>query len=247
MPIHRLRRILRAASLVSAIQYLRTETMLRRQFIRLLSGKAAVALAFSLAGCTYYGDDPPRRIFPYPDPNYEYYYYSDINVYFHIHTGFYYHYHGGVWHRSRRLPRHLHLKRRHRRRLYIREPSPYDRNREHRRRYQRPRDGPGDGRGARRDGETHGERVPEHRPRRRLPDDRRGEERLPRTRVEPRRDQDGPRHPAPDVEPRVRRRSERRERVREGESAERLRRWDREERETIEGVRRRRRRWLEQD
>ena len=115
----------------------RTEIMHRRQFIRLLSGSAAVALGFGLAGCTYDGDYPTRRRISYPAPDYGYYYYPDVNVYFHIITGFYYYHHGSVWHRSRRLPRHFHLNRHHRRRLYIREPRPYDRNREHRRELQR--------------------------------------------------------------------------------------------------------------
>ncbi len=165
--------------------------MHRRQFLRLLSGKAAVALGFGLAGCTDYGDYPSRRVSPHPDSYYEYYYYPDVNVYFHIHTGFYYYHHGGVWHRSRRLPSHFRLKRHHRRRLYIRGPRPHDRNREHRREYDRR----GDRRGARRD--------------------------------DPQREG---------------RREGRREERREGRREER-----REERETIEGVRRRRRRWLEQD
>ena len=149
----------------------RTEIMHRRQFIRLLSGSAAVALGFGLAGCTYDGDYPTRRSSSYPAPDYGYYYYPDVNVwistsdelvdfdvYFHIITGFYYYYHGSAWHRSRRLPRHFHLNHHHRRRLYIREPRPYDRNREHRREYGRREGRPGGRREERREGRPEGRR-----------------------------------------------------------------------------------------
>ena len=138
-------------------RFLWVRTMLRRQFIWLLSGKAAVVLGFGLAGCTYPGDYAPATIYPYPGPYYDYYYYPGVNVYFHIHTGFYYYHHGGAWHHSRSLPGHIHLNRSHRRRIHIRERRPYDRNREHRRQHERP----DAERGARRDGEAPEGRTPE--------------------------------------------------------------------------------------
>jgi len=222
------------------IQFFRTKTMHRRQFIRLLSTKAAISLGFGLVGCVYYEDYPQEQIYSYPSSYYDYYYYPDVNVYFHIHTGYFYHQDGGAWRRSRSLPRHIHLSRRHRRRVSIRGQRPYDRNREHRRRYPRS---DGDRR-TRRGGETpEGRRVPEVEPRR---DDGRREEGRPRTRVEPRSGQDGPRPLAPREERREaqrgesgvgtgrRTRPERRERAREAEEAKRLRQQDRQEREAIE-------------
>lgn len=222
--------------------------MHRRRFVQLLTGSAVVALGSGLAACSY-PEYYPRR------PHYGYYYYPNVNVYFHIHTGHYYYRTGSAWHRSRSLPRHIKLDRHRRRHIYIREPRPYDRNREHRREYDRH----GDGRDTRRDGPRArpriGEPSPEQTLRRRIPNEPHPDRRRQSERIEPRRDQAGPgelkrREVRPDD--RGDRRSapiqpDRRATEREREAEDRVRRWDREERETIEGVHRRRRRWLEQD
>jgi hypothetical protein len=222
--------------------------MLRRRFTQLLTGSVAVAFGSGLAACTY-----PEY---YPqDLNYGYYYYPNVNVYFHIDTGYFYYRTGSAWHRSRSLPRHIHLDRRHRRRLSIREPRPYDRNREHRRRYDRDGDGRDTRRGEPRARPRVGEPSPEPTPRRRIPDKPRPEPRRPSEWIKPRRDQAGPGEPKRrEVRPEgmdgrqnapIRPDPPAKERQREAE--ERVRRRDRQERESIRGERRRRPRWLEQD
>ena len=105
--------------------------MNRRQLFRLLSGGAVLALVPALSAC--------ERDYRYPPhPRYNYYYYPHEDVYFHIHTGYYYYFIDGLWIRSRTLPRYIYLRPAYRRTLYIAEPQPYLRNREHRRQFGMP-------------------------------------------------------------------------------------------------------------
>lgn len=114
--------------------------MQRRQFFRILTGSAAVAIGFGASGCVYYPEGPVAA-YDGPDRRYDYYYYPGANVYFHFLSGLYYYHHLGRWHSARRLPRHIRVNRRHRRRLSIRGERPYRRNRQHRRRYSARSDG----------------------------------------------------------------------------------------------------------
>jgi hypothetical protein len=102
--------------------------MHKRQFFRLLSGCMAAALTSTMTGCDVYYAYPPH-------PRYNYYYYPDVDVYYHIYTGYYFYIVDGAWIRSRTLPRHIFLRPAYRRQLFIEEPTPYARNREHRQRF----------------------------------------------------------------------------------------------------------------
>ena len=84
---------------------------------------------------------PPPR----PPHYYDYWYYPYWGVYFHIHTGRYFYRDGRRWQRVQRLPPHIHLDRRRRHLLNIRESRPWERHEEHRRQYPPPESRPGDG------------------------------------------------------------------------------------------------------
>ncbi|MBE9552151.1 MAG: hypothetical protein IMF05_01680, partial [Proteobacteria bacterium] len=120
--------------------------MERRKLVRLMAGTAAIALMPGLAGCvverTVYQPAPVPRPVYRPPEYYNYYYYPNVAVYYHIQTGFYWYFTDGYWRRSRRLPRHIHL-RGPRHTFVIRDENPYQRHRDHRRRYGGPHRGRG--------------------------------------------------------------------------------------------------------
>jgi hypothetical protein len=126
--------------------------MVERSRIRLLAGAAASLLLPGLSGC---GETPckgpppsyrpyyayPPYYYPsyyYPFYYYDYYYYPYWRVYFHIYSGWYYYHDHDHWRRARRLPPHIHLDKRHRRLLRIRDRKPWLRHDEHRRKYPPP-------------------------------------------------------------------------------------------------------------
>jgi hypothetical protein len=109
------------------------------------SGLVALALgpilAITLSACVVV---PAHR--PYPGGavtvDYgEYYYYPNAQVYYSISTGYYFYLSGGVWLRTRILPRRYYLNPRYRVRVRAPRHRPYDRFREHQRRYPNPHEG----------------------------------------------------------------------------------------------------------
>lgn len=171
--------------------------MNRRDLLRLLSGGAAVALVSGVSGCVYSEARPVRRVYPYPGPYgvYDYYYYPGANVYYHQYSDHYYYYDDHVWRRSRRLPRHIHLDDRERRRFEYRGERPYDRNREHREQFstraerlRRRQEEQERARRLRRDRQSELRSEPQRRPRQDRDRDRQTSRRTERDR---RRDDDG--------------------------------------------------------
>lgn len=109
----------------------------RRDFLRISLVSFVGLLGAGLGGCTSYPHGPSHRERRPPRRDYEYYYYPEANVYFHIVTGYYYFPYHGRWYRSQTLPSHFHLTRRYRKRIFIEEARPYQRNHEHREKYGR--------------------------------------------------------------------------------------------------------------
>lgn len=107
----------------------------RRTFVRLTAGSAMVALMPGMTACTtertVYRTAPPA----YPPEYYRYYYYPNAGVYYQVYTGFYFYFFNGAWRRTRQRPVFLNLDRRTRVIIVIRDERPYDRHREHERRY----------------------------------------------------------------------------------------------------------------
>ncbi|NTV95699.1 MAG: hypothetical protein HGA75_09820 [Thiobacillus sp.] len=107
-------------------------------------------LASGLTACTYYPpyDAPDRDDAIYRDrygySDYDYYYYPGISVYFQIRSGYYYYPDHGRWLRVRELPPTIHLDRRWRRHIVVRDAQPYLRHDEHERIYGSRQDHQGD-------------------------------------------------------------------------------------------------------
>ena len=95
-----------------------------------------VSLSVLLTGCVYdpyyYGPPSHSHYSPY---YYDYYYYPSVQVYFHFTTGFYYYRDGGLWRKTRSLPRHISINARDRVRIKVESEKPYSKFPQHNLKY----------------------------------------------------------------------------------------------------------------
>lgn len=84
-----------------------------------------------------------QHVTRYDDPDdqrFDYHYYPHAGVYFHLHSGRYYYRDDRTWVTLHRLPEHIYLDHRARRKLVIREKKPYRHHALHKERYRAPHD-----------------------------------------------------------------------------------------------------------
>ena len=94
------------------------------------------SLTVMVTGCVYdpfyYGPPPHAHYSPY---YYDYYYYPSVQVYFQFTTGYYFYRDGGLWRKTRVLPRRISISAFERVKIKIESDRPYLKFQEHGRKY----------------------------------------------------------------------------------------------------------------